>query len=80
MSTGLSQSLGKIDMDTRVQYALMFLFGGLCLLAAVAPLAELTQVALVGTLFGFTAGLWVSHLIGIVHDAVKQKNAAAAES
>lgn len=80
MSRGLSQSLGKIDMDTRVQYALMILFGGLCLLAAVAPLAELTQVALVGTLFGFTAGLWVSHLVGVVHRAVQQKNAAAAES
>lgn len=80
MSGSISQSIRKVDMDTRVQYALMILFGGLCLVAAVAPLAELTQVALVGTLFGFTAGLWVSHLVGIVHNAVKEKNASVAKS
>jgi hypothetical protein len=59
-----------LDLDTRIQYGMMFLFGALCLVAAVAPLDTLVKAVVVSVLFGFTAGLWVSHLIQIVQSAV----------
>jgi uncharacterized membrane protein YdjX (TVP38/TMEM64 family) len=70
MNEGFSESLRRVKIETRVQYGLMFLFGLLSLVAAVAPLGELTKVAVVAMLFGFTAGLWVSHLIQLVRGAV----------
>jgi hypothetical protein len=36
----------------------------------VAPLDTLVKAVVVSVLFGFTAGLWVSHLIQIVQSAV----------
>lgn len=63
--------LKRIDRQTRVQYGLMVIFGGLCLAAALAPLDDLTRTAAVGTTFGFTAGLWVSHLIGVLQRAAE---------
>jgi ABC-type proline/glycine betaine transport system permease subunit len=69
MTANFTQTLRKLDVDTRIQYGLMFLFGGLCLLAAVAPLALLTKAVIVSVLFGFTAGIWVSHLIQIIQQA-----------
>ena len=59
----------RANRDTRVQYALMFLFGVLCILAAFAPLEETIRLTTVGTLFGFTAGLWVSHLVQVLRRA-----------
>jgi VIT1/CCC1 family predicted Fe2+/Mn2+ transporter len=56
----------RLDLDTRIQYGLMFLFGALCLVAAVAPLELLVKAVVVSALFGFTAGLWVAHLVQIV--------------
>jgi hypothetical protein len=64
--------LKRIDRETRVQYGLMLIFGGLCLVAALAPLDQLTRVAAVGATFGFTAGLWVSHLIGVLQRAAER--------
>jgi fatty acid desaturase len=72
MTANFTQTLRNLDVDTRIQYGLMFLFGGLCLLAAVAPLAVLTKAVVVSVLFGFTAGIWVSHLVQIVQHAAEQ--------
>jgi hypothetical protein len=47
----------------------MFLFGTLCIAAAFAPIEESLRVTAVGTLFGFTAGLWVSHLVQVLRRA-----------
>jgi len=44
----------------------MVVFGALCILVAVAPLADPLRLTAVGTLFGFTAGLWVSHLVQVL--------------
>ncbi|WP_440991307.1 hypothetical protein [Haloarchaeobius baliensis] len=63
------EELRRANRDTRVQYALMFLFGALCILAAFAPLEEIIRLTTVGTLFGFTAGLWVSHLVQVLRRA-----------
>ena len=70
----------RVDRQTRVQYGLMVIFGGLCLLAALAPLGDPTRIAVVGTTFGFTAGLWVSHLIGVLQRAAENNLDVAAAS
>ena len=61
----------RANRDTRVQYVLMVIFGALCIVAALAPLPESIRITAVGTLFGFTAGLWVSHLVQVLQRAVK---------
>ena len=69
MSVSLPERLGGIDLDTRIQYGLMFLFGTLCLVAAVAPLDVLVKSVIVSALFGFTGGIWISHLVQTVQKA-----------
>jgi Flp pilus assembly pilin Flp len=61
----------RANRDTRAQYALMIVFGALCVIAAFAPLQESIRIAIVGTLFGFTAGIWVSHLLQVVQSAAE---------
>jgi uncharacterized membrane protein YdjX (TVP38/TMEM64 family) len=61
----------RANRDTRVQYVLMVVFGALCIVAAFAPLPESIRITTVGTLFGFTAGLWVSHLVQVLQRAVE---------
>jgi hypothetical protein len=61
----------RANRDTRVQYVLMITFGALCIAAAFAPLPETVRITTVGTLFGFTAGLWVSHLVHVHQRAVE---------
>ncbi|WP_327052872.1 hypothetical protein [Halomicrococcus gelatinilyticus] len=63
------ERIRRLDQVTRVQYGLMFIFGTLCIVAAVAPLEESIRITTVGTLFGFTAGLWVSHLVQVLQRA-----------
>ena len=63
------EEIRRANGDTRVQYTLMFIFGTLCIVAAFAPLEESIRITTVGTLFGFTAGLWVSHLIQVLRRA-----------
>jgi hypothetical protein len=70
MSTNPIKAAERLDLDTRIQYGLMFLFGALCLVAAVAPLDILVKAVVVSALFGFTSGLWVSHLVQIIQSAV----------
>jgi hypothetical protein len=76
MSTNLTTKLQGLQVETRIQYGLMFLFGTLCLLAAVAPIATLTKAVVVSALFGFTGGIWISHLVQIVQKAADRKGAA----
>jgi len=59
-------TLQRLSQQTRIQYGLMVVFGALCILVAVAPLADPLRLTAVGTLFGFTAGLWVSHLVQVL--------------
>ncbi|MDS0282627.1 hypothetical protein [Haloarcula onubensis] len=59
-------TLQRLSQQTRIQYGLMLVFGALCILVAVAPLADPLRLTAVGTLFGFTAGLWVSHLVQVL--------------
>ncbi|MHB9285550.1 hypothetical protein ACKVMT_00745 [Halobacteriales archaeon Cl-PHB] len=60
------ESVRRVNSQTRIQYGLMVVFGTLCILTAFAPLAEPIRLTAVGTLFGFTAGIWVSHLVQIL--------------
>ena len=60
----------RANRGTRVQYVMMGIFGGLCILAAFAPFQDSIRITTVGTLFGFTAGLWVSHLIQVLRRAI----------
>lgn len=69
MSTTLGETLGGLDLDTRIQYGLMFIFGVLCLVAAVAPLTTLVKAVIVSALFGLTAGIWISHLVQTIQKA-----------
>jgi len=69
MSTSISGILDRVDLDTRIQYGLMVLFGTLCLVAAVAPLEVLVKAVVVSALFGFTGGIWISHLVQTVQKA-----------
>ncbi|AQL41967.1 hypothetical protein BV210_04205 [Halorientalis sp. IM1011] len=69
------EEIRRVNRETRVQYALMFIFGVLCIGVAFAPLEETIRITTVGTLFGFTAGLWVSHLVQVLRRAAEAKNA-----
>lgn len=69
MASTLTETFTRIDTQTRIQYGLMLLFGTLCLLAAVAPLETTTKAVVVSALFGFTGGLWISHLVQIIQRA-----------
>lgn len=73
MISTLSRELRRLDLETRIQYGLMLLFGTLCLIAAVAPLELLPKAVVVSTLFGFTAGIWVSHLVQVVQKAAERR-------
>jgi Flp pilus assembly pilin Flp len=68
----------RANRETRVQYALMLVFGTLCIVAAFAPLEESIRITTVGTLFGFTAGLWVSHLVQVLRRASDARSAGVA--
>ncbi|WP_324758114.1 hypothetical protein [Haloarcula montana] len=69
MNATFPTDLGDVDLDTRIQYGLMALFGALCLVAAVAPLATLVKAVTVAALFGLTAGIWISHLVQTIQKA-----------
>jgi len=71
------EEIRQLNRETRVQYALMFIFGALCIGVAFAPLEESIRITAVGTLFGFTAGLWVSHLVQVLRRAADAKRADA---
>jgi len=55
----------------------MVIFGGLCILAVFAPFEYALRMTTVGTLFGFTAGIWVSHLVQVLRRAIDANNAAS---
>lgn len=55
----------------------MVVFGSLCIVAAFAPLQEPIRITTVGTLFGFTAGLWVSHLVQVLQRAAEESQSDA---
>jgi len=69
--TRLLTEIRRANRGTRVQYVLMVIFGSLCILAAFAPFQDIIRITTVGTLFGFTAGLWVSHLIQVLRKAIE---------
>lgn len=79
MSATLPNAIGELDLETRIQYGLMFLFGALCLIAAVAPLEMLVKSVTVSALFGLTAGIWISHLVQTVQKAANKKQAEASQ-
>jgi len=68
-------ALEGVDTDTRIQYGLMGIFGSLCLITAAAPIDLLPKAVIVSTLFGFTGGIWVAHLVQIVQEAADRKRA-----
>ncbi|RXK47807.1 hypothetical protein [Halorientalis pallida] len=65
------EQLRRINRQTRIQYGLMFTFGVLCILTAFAPLDESIRITVVGTLFGFTAGIWIAHLVQVLGRAAR---------
>ncbi|MFC7135999.1 hypothetical protein [Halobaculum litoreum] len=62
----------SFDRRTRIQYGLMLTFGLVCLVAAVAPVADSIRVAAVATTFGLTAGLWIAHLVQVLDGAARR--------
>lgn len=70
------EEIRAANTDTRVQYALMLIFGSLCIAVALTPLEATLRITAVGTLFGFTAGLWVSHLVQVLRRAVEANRTA----
>jgi hypothetical protein len=77
MSLNTVESVKSVDVQTRVQYGMMIIFGTLCLIAAVAPLELLIKATAVSTLFGLTAGLWISHLVQITQQAAARSQGAS---
>jgi hypothetical protein len=65
------EEIWRANRDTRVQYGLMVVFGVLCIVIAFSPLQDPIRITTVGTLFGFTAGIWVSHLVQVLQRAVE---------
>jgi Flp pilus assembly pilin Flp len=55
---------------TKLQYTLMGVFGSVAVVAGVAPISEQLKIAAVALAFGVTVGLWLSHLLVMVQDAV----------
>lgn len=76
MSSNTVESIKSVDVETRVQYGMMIIFGTLCLVAAAAPIELLIKVTAVSTLFGLTAGLWISHLVQITQRAAVRDGSA----
>ena len=72
------EEIRRVNSVTRVQYGLMLIFGTLCIVAALAPLEETIRITTVGTLYGFTAGLWVSHLVQVLQRAADVRQADVA--
>jgi len=74
------EEIRRVNSVTRVQYGLMLIFGTLCIVAALAPLGEPIRITTVGTLFGFTAGLWVAHLVQVLQRAAETRRANGEET
>jgi hypothetical protein len=49
----------------------MVVFGASSIVAAAAPLQSNVSTVLVAVFFGLTAGLWISHLIDVLHSAAQ---------
>jgi hypothetical protein len=58
---------GRMDTVTRVQYGLMIAFGLLCVATALGPIQTEIKEVIVPVTFGVTSGLWISHLVGVIH-------------
>ena len=67
----LTRRIQNLDKLTQVQYSLMVLFGTSSVVAAAAPLQSDVNTVLVAVFFGLTAGLWISHLLEILHTAAQ---------
>ena len=79
---GLCTMLGQIsrmDYLTKVQYLMMLLFGAVTAAFAFAPLGTETRIMGAGVAFGVTVGLWFSHLLSMVVDAVGDLRSGAAQ-
>jgi hypothetical protein len=61
----------NMDSDIKIKYAMMVVFGLISVGAAFAPVSQNLRIAAVSLFFGLTVGLWLSHLIGLLHVAVK---------
>lgn len=61
-----------LDAHTRVQYALMVVFGAICVGSAFLIQQADVRAITVGTTFGLTAGLWLSHLIETLDGAIDE--------
>jgi hypothetical protein len=67
----LKRRIQNMDKMTQVQYSLMVLFGASTVVAAAVPLQSDVNTVLVAVFFGLTAGLWISHLLDVLHDAAQ---------
>jgi hypothetical protein len=63
--------IGDMDSDIKINYAMMVVFGLASVGASFAPVSQELRIAAVALFFGLTVGLWLSHLIGMLHTAVK---------
>ena len=69
----------RMDYLTKVQYLMMLLFGAVTALFAFGPFETDVQIMGAGVAFGVTVGLWFSHLLSMVVDAVGDLRSGAAQ-
>jgi Flp pilus assembly pilin Flp len=69
------QQFKNADQLTKMQYALMVVFGGLAIIAGLAPLSPMLKTTTVTLAFGVTVGLWLSHLLTMLQNAVDEVGA-----
>ena len=65
-------SIRGMDKLTRAQYLLMLVFGSVTVVGGFAPLGLTTRVAITGVALGVTIGLWLSHLLKMLHLSIYQ--------
>ncbi|MDY6819038.1 MAG: hypothetical protein SVG88_10295 [Halobacteriales archaeon] len=70
--TAITDMARQYSRVTIVEYSLMVLLGGSSILLAFAPVSISIKQVGVALLFGLTAGLWLSHLIVVLDNALTQ--------
>lgn len=68
-----------MDYLTKVQYLMMVVFGAVTVVFAFGPFSTEVRIMGAGVAFGVTVGLWFSHLLSMVVDAVGDLRSGAAQ-
>jgi hypothetical protein len=66
--------LGSMNQETKIEYGLMVMAATLAIGAGFAPIDREASVLFAAVFLGISAGLWLSHLLTMLHTAVEQNN------